>query len=503
VRAGLWVRPLWLLASAPLLLWLIVTARDSYFRDELYYVAAGRHLDWGYVDFPAMTALLAAGSRLLFGESLSGLRLIPAVAGSATVVLTALMAREMGGDRLAQLLAALATLVAPVFLATNALFSMDAIDRTFWIAGTYVLTAMLRRREPRLWLAFGAVAGVGLLTKVTMLHFGCAVVIAFLLAGEWRYLVSRWTLAAGAIALAGLTPYLAWQVRHGWPTLEFFANYGAKLAKLSAAEFVLQQVLGMNPATLPIWAVGLYALVITREGRPLRPLGLTFAVLFAVLLVLRAKSYFLAPAYPVLLAAGAVRLARAGPRVRRVIAPYAVLLGVSGLFMAVMAMPVLSPAATARLIGVMGAEAVRQERAAVAELPQYLADRHGWEDMVATVASAYHRLAPEERTQACLFMANYGRAAAIDFYGPRYGLPPAISAHNSYYLWGPRACTGQVVITTGSNERRLRQLFESVERVATVTCAYCLPSENNVSVYVARNMREPMAAAWPRLKLFN
>jgi 4-amino-4-deoxy-L-arabinose transferase-like glycosyltransferase len=233
--AGLAVAVTWLLALVPLVLWLVVSRRDHYFRDELYFAIAGRRPDLGYVDFPMMTATLASLSQELFGESLVGLRLFPALAGSATIALTARLAREMGGGPLAQLLAALATLVAPVFL-TNALFGPDALDRTLWVAGWVVLARMLDRDEPRLWLAFGVIAALGLLTKMTMLFFGFAVVVGLLAGGHWRLLVSLWALGGGAIALAGLSPYLLWQFRRGWPTLEFWAGWG-KLADLSWREF--------------------------------------------------------------------------------------------------------------------------------------------------------------------------------------------------------------------------------------------------------------------------
>lgn len=491
----------WLLAAVPLVLWLVVSSRDHYFRDELYFVIAGRHPDLGYVDFPMMTAWLASVSDEIFGDSLGGLRVFPALAGSATVALTALMAREMGGGPLARFLAALATLVAPVFLATNALFGPDALDRTFWVAGCFVLARMLRHDDPRLWLVFGAIAALGLLTKMTMLVFGFAVVVGLLAGGRWRLLLNPWALGGGAIAFAGLAPYLLWQLKHDWPTLTFWANYGGKLADLSWGEFALQQILGMNPVALPLWVAGLYFLLFGWSGRSFRPLGLAFLAVLALCLITRAKSYFLAPAYPALLAAGGVLLADTRAAVRwLVIGPYAVLLAVSGVPMAIAAAPILPPDTTARILAIMGPERLRQEKNATAELPQYLADRYGWEEMVATVASVYHGLSPEEQREACILVGNYGRAAAIDFYGPRHGLPPAISGHNNYFLWGPRDCTGRVVITTGQSDRALRPIFRRIDRMATVTCAYCMPSENHLPVWVARGATRPMATIWPSLK---
>ena len=257
----------------------------------------------------------------------------------------------------------------------------------------------------------------------------------------------------------------------------------------------------MNPVALPLWAAGLYFLLFGWSPRSFRPLGLAFLVVLALCLITRAKSYFLAPAYPALLAAGGVLLADTRAAVRwLVVGPYAVLLAVSGVPMAIAAAPILPPDTTARVLAIMRPERLRQERNATAELPQYLADRYGWEEMVATVASVYHGLSPEEQREACILVGNYGRAAAIDFYGPRHGLPPAISGHNNYYLWGHRDCTGRVVITTGQSDRALRGVLRRVDRVATVTCAYCMPSENDLPVWIARGATRPMATIWPSLK---
>ena len=498
------LRPFALLAAVPLILWPVVALRDHVFRDELYYIALGQHLDLGYVDIPMLTAVLAAVSHALFGESLLGLRLFPALAGTASIVLTGLMARTMGGGQGAQFLAALGALVAPVFLATNTLFGPDVFDRVVWIAGAFVLTLMLRRDDPSLWPAFGAIAAVGLLTKLTVVFWGSAVVLGLLLAGRRRLLTDRWVLAGGAIAVAGLLPYVIWQILHGWPSPEFWSHYGGKLADLSPADFVLQQLLGMNPFTLPLWGIGLYALLAGRLARPFRPLGISFLILFVFFLATRAKSYFLAPAYPALLAAGAVTLTDVRETMRRfVVVPYAIILGLSGALMAVVAMPLFPPEVTALVMSAMGPQKVQQERLAVAELPQYLADRYGWEEMVATVADVYRGLPSDERSRACIFVTNYGRAAAIDFYGPRYGLPKAISGHNNYYLWGLRGCTGRVVITTGNGDRVLSAAFDRIERVATITCVYCMPYENHLPVWVARDPKLPGELLWPGVKHYD
>src|SRR5918994_7766533 len=296
------------LASFKLLLHLVTNGNYGYFRDELYYMAAGERLDLGYVDFPPFVALVTAFTRLLLGDSMVALRLFPALAGVLVVVLAGLMARELGGGRFAQGLAALATLVAPSFLVMGTFISMDAFDQLFWVSAAYVLIVILKRDRPRLWLLFGLIAGLGVLTKVTMLYFGFAVFVALLLTPPRRYLRTPWPWVGGVIAFAFLLPYVFWQIEHGWPTLEFWANYGGKVDPASPVEFLVEQIVTMHPLTLPIWTIGLYYYLFSGAGQPYRPLGWIYIVLFVLFVVQNAKFYFLAPAYPMLFAAGGLTI---------------------------------------------------------------------------------------------------------------------------------------------------------------------------------------------------
>jgi 4-amino-4-deoxy-L-arabinose transferase-like glycosyltransferase len=222
-----------LLALVKLLVHLLTAGNYGYFRDELYYIAASERLDLGYVDFPPFVALATALARATLGDSLLALGLLPALAGAAVVVLAGLMARELGGGRFAQGIAALAVLVAPNFLVFGTFLSMDAFDQLFWVSATYVLLLILKRNEPRLWLLFGLFAGLGLLTKLTMLSFGFAVLVALLLTPARRHLFSPWPWISGAIAIAFLAPYVYWNATNGWPTPEFWGEYGGKVDEAS------------------------------------------------------------------------------------------------------------------------------------------------------------------------------------------------------------------------------------------------------------------------------
>lgn len=246
-----------LLALVKLLMHLLTAENYGYFRDELYYIAASERLDLGYVDFPPFVALATAFVRATLGDSLLALRLLPALAGAAAVVLAGLMARELGGGRFAQGLAALAVLVAPNFLVFGTFISMEAFDQLFQVSAAYVLLLILKRDQPRLWLLFGLFAGLGLLTKVPMLFFGFAVFVALLVTPARRHLLTPWTWLGGVVAFVFLLPYLFWQLTNGWPTLEFWANYGDKVDAASPLEFFVEQVVTMQPLTLPLWLAGL------------------------------------------------------------------------------------------------------------------------------------------------------------------------------------------------------------------------------------------------------
>ncbi len=493
------------LALITFLAHLATSANYGFFRDELYYIDAGKHLAFGYVEFPPLIALLAAFVHNVFGDSLVAYHILPAVAGALLVALTGLMARELGGGRFAQCLAALASLVATTFLAIDSLFSMDSFDELWWVLAAYILIRLIKRDEPKLWLLFGLVAGIGLMTKITILTFGFAIVAGLLLTPQRKYLLNKRAWIGGAIAFAFLLPYILWNAANGWPTLAFWSTYTNGHANpASALGFLSQQVLTMNPLTLPLWLAGLYYYFFNRT--PYRALGWTFVILFVLFTISRAKLYFLAPAYPMLFAAGALVIERV-VRERRwywVRPVYITLLALVGLLLAPIVMPILPPSIYGRATAIVGGNAgIKVENRATGQLPQQLADRFGWDTMVATVAQVYHSLPQDEQAEACILTQNYGEAGAVDLFGPQYHLPQAISGHNTYYLWGPGKCTGAVVISIGYPLDALQPVFESVTQAGTITCKYCMPAENNLPVYVCLHLKTSMKAIWPSVKHFD
>jgi 4-amino-4-deoxy-L-arabinose transferase-like glycosyltransferase len=477
----------------------------GFFVDELYFLACAEHLDWGFVDMPPLLPAVTAAVRALLGDSLLAIRIVPALLGAGLVILTGVLAREMGGGRFAAGLASLGAVVAPVYLAVHAYHSMNAIEPILWTGCALLLIRLARGADPRLWLAFGVLAGLGLLNKHTMLLFGFALVVGLLLTPDRRLMASRWFWAAGAIAFLSALPNLVWMIAHGFPHLEMLANIRASRrdVTINPASFLGYQALLIHPLAVPLALVGLGYLLVHPEGRRHRALGLAFVVTLGILMAMNARPYYLAPAYPLPLAAGAVAVERAWRARWRWLRPaYSGLLAAAGVLLAPTVLPCLPPEAYVRYTEVLGLAQPRVETHRLGRLPQLFADRFGWPEIAAEVARIYHALPPEDRARAAIFGQNYGQAGAIDLYGPELGLPKALSGHLTYHYWGPRHHTGDVVIVMDDDRETLEGHFEQVEWAGAVRHPYSMPYQN-FDVFVCRRMRAPLAEVWPRLKQFN
>lgn len=500
-----WIVACWILPLATLALQLATYRGYGFFRDELYYLASAEHLGFGYVEHPPMIGLVAWLVRSTLGDSLLAARLLPALAHAATVGVAARLAREMGGARHAQFTAALATALAPAYLGLCGILSMNAFDLLFWAALWIFAARALRTGDTRWWLLFGIVAGAGLQNKISVLFLAFGIVAGLLAARRWREFRS-WHLWAGGVA-AGLIflPHILWQWQHGWPTLEFMANATReKNVSLQAPAFMAEQAMQMGVLAAPLWVAGLAALVFGGRFRAVRPIGWAYLAVLAVMLGTNAKPYYLAPAYTALLAAGAVvveavRRPVVGSSLRAVVV---LLILVSGAVSLPFAKPVLSTDAFLRYSAALGVGPHSEERHTMGRLPQQYADMHGWQELASNLANVYHALPPADRVRTCIYVQNYGEAGAVDVLGAPLGLPRAISGHNSYFLWGPRGCTGDVVIALGGTREDHEHVFASVELAAVHTCIDCMPYENNRPIWILRGARVPLADLWPRLKRF-
>lgn len=487
------------LAGVKLLIHLVCNRGYGYFRDELYFFTCGDRLDWGYADHPPLVAVASAAGRALFGDSLSGVRFLPALAGAATVVVAGAIAREMGGRRFAQAMTGIAVIAAPILLAQHNFLSMNAFEPLLWTTFALVVVRVIRGADPRWWLVAGAVAGIGMQNKYSMAFFGASLVGGLMLTPERRILASRWAWAGAAVALAVWLPNVLWNVAHGWPIVEILRNAGSgKNFEMSPLEFFTRQIVLGGPAAFPIWIAVIGYLVAGPRLRPYRALGLSFFLLFGLLVVLRGKDYYLCPIFPMLFAAGAIAVEDlAGkPRLGWLAPASAAAVVLSGIFCAPLVLPVLSVDRFIAYTQVTGLGHAKTENHEMGRLPQFYADMFGWEEMVRAVAQAWGTLSEDEKARAAIFTDNYGEAGAVDFFGPAYGLPKAISGHQNYFLWGPRGYTGDVMVTVGVDEEDLRKYFASVEEGARVHCGDCMPYEDDNPVFVCRGIVRPLPEVW-------
>ncbi len=426
-----------LLCAVKLLLHLFTSVRHyGYFRDELYYLDLARHLAWGYVDCAPLIAVYAKVA-LLMGGSLAALRILAALAGTALVALTMLIARELGGNRYAQFLAGLCILLCPAELLAGSLLTMNSFEPLYWMGCMLVIARILRTGNSRLWLWFGVLAGLGLENKHSTFFFGFAVAVALLLTGQRREFAKPWLWIAFLIAMAIFLPNLIWQIQRHFPTLQDLENVRreGKNVVLGPLAFVKEQIVDMHPVLFFVWFPGLIWLL--RERR-WRVLGLTFAVFFITMELLHGKSYYVFPIYPMAFAAGAVViehwLANRRAWTRAAVAGVIVITTAPLVPLVTFMLPPERLLAYQNALGIKpGKQEVHQESL----LMQPVADQFGWRELVQQVAEIYNSLPPEERAQTGIWAGNYGEAGAINLFGPQYGLPAAYSRHQNLWYWGP------------------------------------------------------------------
>ena len=494
-----------LLALANFLMHIYFNNRYGYFRDEFDYMACGDHLAWGYVDHPPLIPFLIKICRLVLGDSLRSIRFIPALATSAAAILAAMIARELGGRRFAMVLSALAFIVSPISLSDGSLLTTNCLEPLLWMGCVYFAILAIKRDDARYWLWFGVVAGLGLEEKYSIAVLGFSIVAGLLLTAQRRVFANKWFWLGGALAFLVFLPNFLWNVQHHWPFVELMHNIKAegRDVVLSPAVYFAQQVLIVHPILAPIWIIGVLAFLFSARLKPYRFLGWTYLVAFTVFVALKGKNYYLGPIYVAYLAAGAVVVESFIARSRQVwLKPVlVVVILAAGAWLAPIVMPVLPVDQFVSYMDKLPFKVPRSEHSHMrATLPQHYADQFGWEEIVAKVNEAYLKLSPAERSGCAVFAQDYGQAGAIDFLGRRYGLPPALSGHQTYYLWGPRDYSGNCMIVLDDSKEVLEGLYEQVEYVGTsADNPYAL--ERKIPVFICRGAKfGSLSAVWPQLK---
>jgi len=477
----------------------------GYFIDELYYIACAKRLALGFVDHPPLAPAILRLNLALVGDSLVAIRLPSALAGAATAFTAGWLAARLGAGTFGQALAAICAVVSPVLLVLFNIFSMNSFEILLWTAMLVVAVLLVERNEPRLWVVFGALAGIALENKHTVVLLAAGIVVGLALTAERRLLFTRWLLVGGAVAFVLFLPNLLWQIDNGFPSLEFYRN--ATLFKnrpLPPLQVVWNQILFMGPVTFPVWIAGLYYCL--RRKPELRFVALAYLILLATLIVSRSsRPDRITGLYPALFAFGAVHLESVLCSLRaRALALAGVLAGSAVL--EPVSLPLLGPESVSRFVGFLGIDTqIEQGAGKRAELPQWLAERFGWEELVDQVTPVYESLSAEERARAVILAPSYGHAGALELFG-KGRLPPVMSPQNSYHLWGRedlRLLEGGVLISIGYDAGDIGAMYESIDEVAVYDCDYCMTWRDEMPIYIARGLRIPaseLGAAWEAAK---
>jgi hypothetical protein len=479
------------------------------FRDEYYYLACSQHLDLGYVDQPPLSIYILALNSILFGKSLFAIRLIPAVAGALTVLFTGIMVRKLGGGRFAIGVACLSLIVAPVILAMNNFYSMNCLDILLWALAAYLLIRMVKEDNPRLWILLGLVIGFGLLNKISMGFFALGLFIAIMVTKQRKDLTTPWPYVGAGLAVILFLPYIIWNVSNDMAHLEFIRNTSnVKYGSLTPIDFISGQLLMIHPVTLPVWLSGLYFYFINKEGKVFRMLGIIYVTVFLIFIVNgHSKAEYMSPAYAMLFAAGAVQVEKIIDRrfFKRLKYTLPVIILLGGIVTSPLVLPYLPVESFIKYTKAIGFAPQSSEAKELAQLPQHYADMFGWENMAHMVSRVYVSLPPEEKPHTVVYAHNYGEAGAIEYYSYKFELPPVLSPHNSYWIWGwdeIKKNYQTFIIIGGRLEDHLFSL-EKVEEAGFIKCRYCMPYENNLPIFIGRGLKRSLEEIWISNKNYN
>ena len=491
-RADLWL--LIAIAATTVVAHWLTGGRYGFHRDELATLDDARHLAWGYVAYPPVTPFFGWLSLHLFGTSLVGFRFFASLADAIAIVLAGLIARDLGGGRGAQLLAACASV--PFALAAGALMQYVSFDYLAWVAVAYFVGRLCRSGDPRWWLAIGAAIGFGMLSKYSMPFLVAGLAVGFFTSGLRRQLPSKWLWLGASLALLLFLPNLIWQWRHDFISLAFLQHIHARDIRIGRTSSFLPDQLEITLLALPLALAGIYFYFFAERGRRFRVLGWMFLVPLVLFLLAKGRGYYLAPVYPMLYAGGAVlgeswlQPCGRGWRIAVTSLAFVALLLNSALIASVVLpiAPVNSP---------WWKKMVQQNND--------LREEIGWEELVENVARIRDSLSPEDRARVRIFCGNYGEAGAINLYGPRHGLPAAICPVNSFWERGYGDPPPELLIVLGGSAKNLEGRFDSVELVGHTTNREGVVNEETTDhpdIFLCRHLRAPWAEVWKKIRGF-
>lgn len=460
----------------------------GYFRDEFLYLTKSARLG-ALGNMPPFAPVILRIGLAIFGDSVKALHIIPAIFGASTLVISTLIVKRLEGGKWAVLLTGLCVLFAPHYLGVDALFSYDGFDKFFWLLGLYIVITIIKEDRQPLWLVFGLIAGLGMLNKISFAFMGLGTVAGLAISSQRRKIFTqKWIYLGGFIALLIFSPFIINQIRNGWMLLEYAKYYvSVKTYHATIPEFFYQQVLGTHPLALPIWLIGLGALFFKPQWKKYRFLGDAYILLFFLMAFIHVKFYFLTPIYPVLIAAGSVIIeswAKDRKRRKWTAGIFAGLIAVLGVVMIPIAVPVFSVEKQADYFQAAGKIVrIKMENMETGILPQYLADRLGWEDFYAAVKESYLNLQSETTQSLPIISFNYGQAGAIRFFGATDGLPVPLAPQSDYtpigdlegVKWNRVLITLPKIADETEVTSFLSDYFETVVITNRSYCEYCVP----------------------------
>ena len=488
--------------GASLFLFHLLTNRQYGFHgDELYFIVCGNRPAWGYLDHPPFVPLVARLATDLMGTNLFALRFFPALILGASCVLTGWLARRLGAGSFGEFLAALSFVFAPMMMRLGAILNIPCFEVFFWLIAVHLLVTLCQRNEPRWWQAVGVLMGVALLNKHTTLFLGTGMAVGLVLTHRRRDLATPWPWFGGAIAFLVFLPNLLWQYQHDWATLEFVRSLNANVMQnTSRAEFILAQFILMNPFNAIVWIAGFVFFFRSEAGSPYRLVGWIFPTVLTIMLVFKAKVYYLVPAYPMLMAGGAVLLERqlAGRRGYHARAALTAAIVAIGLVF----LPIVTPIGSLKWKEQYISQVLRFMINDPSDLTFDFRYQLGRYEQVRAFLSVYMKLAEEEK-KGCVILTNeYDTASEVNVLGAEMGLPQAISGNNSYYLWGPQGATGKCTIAFGYEEGLLKTCFEEVSVVAEAPCPWYKDIDSVRPVFLCRKPVASLQQLWPRFKSY-
>jgi hypothetical protein len=490
---------LFLMALGAVIFHISLNGQYGFHRDELDFIMNARHLDWGYVSYPPITPLFARIGLEIFGESLRGLRVLPAIAQGVVMILAAWMARDMGGKRNAQILSAFAVFIAPISLFGGTVMMYFAFDYLWWVLVAFFTVRLLSTDDPRYWLGIGVSIGLGMMTKFTMAFWVVGLIAAVLLTPARKYLSSKWLYIGAALAFLIVLPNLIWQYQHDFIALVHLSNIHARDVEWGRADKYLpeQLYLTTNPFSLPLWTVGLSLCLFSASMKRFRALGWMFIVTFALFFVNKGRGYYTGPAYVMLLAAGAVWFenwfAGLGGKKRQL--GYGVLwtTQVIGCLIGIILMKPVAPINSPLWDFTIGVT------------DDLFTEMIGWQDLTAQVAEINQSIPESEKPNTVILAANYGEAGALDLYGDAYGLPRVITGSNSYWYRGYGNPEPETVIVVGFEGDYAKHFFKSCRYSGTVTNSYNVKNEettHHTSLFVCREPRQPWSVMWQEMRWY-